>query len=118
MPIRPDQRARYPRDWVKISRQIRFERAEARCECCGECGSPRHASWIAVMTLIGITRCPAIHMQPSPFTAARVILTTAHLDHTPENNDPANLRAMCQTCHLAYDSDHHAATRSARKATP
>lgn len=49
-----------------------------------------------------------------------IVLTIAHLDHTPENCDPANLRAMCQRCHLAYDAEPHrtnaAATRRARKA--
>jgi hypothetical protein len=34
------------------------------------------------------------------------------LDHQPENCHPDNLRAMCQRCHLAYDSDHHALTRA------
>jgi 5-methylcytosine-specific restriction endonuclease McrA len=41
---------------------------------------------------------------------ARIVLTIAHLDHTPENCDPANLRALCQRCHLAYDADHHQRT--------
>lgn len=36
-------------------------------------------------------------------------------DHQPENCDPANLMAMCQACHLAYDRDHHADTRRARQ---
>jgi hypothetical protein len=40
-----------------------------------------------------------------------VFLTVAHLDHTPENCGLGNLRAMCQGCHLAYDTDHHAQTR-------
>ena len=40
-----------------------------------------------------------------------VVLTVAHLDHTPEHSDPDNLQAMCQFCHLNYDSDHHARTR-------
>jgi hypothetical protein len=43
-------------------------------------------------------------------TGSKVVLTTAHLDHTPENCDPANLRAMCQGCHLHYDREHHAET--------
>jgi len=33
-----------------------------------------------------------------------VILTVAHLDHIPEHCDDANLRAMCQRCHNAYDA--------------
>ena len=44
-----------------------------------------------------------------------VVLTTAHLDHTPENCDPANLRAMCQGCHLHYDRDHHRETAAATR---
>ena len=39
-----------------------------------------------------------------------MVLTTAHLDHTPENCAESNLRAMCQNCHLAYDADEHAST--------
>jgi len=42
-----------------------------------------------------------------------VILTIAHLDHTPENCDLDNLKALCQRCHLTYDAKHHA--KNARK---
>ena len=35
------------------------------------------------------------------------MLTVAHLDHAPEHNDPANLAALCQRCHLAHDRDQH-----------
>lgn len=45
-----------------------------------------------------------------------VVLTVAHLDHTPEHCDPDNLAAMCQGCHLHYDRDHHAHTRWAARA--
>ena len=52
----------------------------------------------------------------------RIILTIGHLDHTPENCDPANLRAWCQRHHLGYDAAHHAetarATRRAALRTP
>lgn len=53
------------------------------------------------------------------FKYTRVILTVAHLDHNIENNDPENLAALCQKCHLTYDAKHHAknskATREAKK---
>lgn len=49
---------------------------------------------------------------PRTGTGSKVVLTTAHLDHTPENCDPRNLRAMCQGCHLHYDAAHHAQTRA------
>ena len=109
-PIRASERRRYPPDWPAISKQIKFTRAGGRCECEGECGRGTHEG-----------RCPNRNGQPAYGTGSLVVLTTAHLDHTPENCDPANLRAMCQGCHLHYDHDHHretaAATRRAAAAT-
>jgi hypothetical protein len=52
-----------------------------------------------------------MHGQPAYGTGSIVILTAAHLDHTPENCSEENLRAMCQGCHLHYDTEHHAQTR-------
>ena len=99
MPIRPENKHRYPADWPGISLAIRT-RAGWRRECEGECGRGTHAG-----------RCPNQHGEPAYGSGSRVVLTTAHLDHTPENCAPDNLRAMCQACHLHYDRDHHAATR-------
>ena len=89
MPIRPENRARYPKNWKQISDHIRFVRAGGRCEFCRE----------------------AEHGRPHPVTGSRVVLTTAHLDHVPENCAGDNLAAMCQRCHLVYDAEHHARTR-------
>jgi hypothetical protein len=97
MPLRTEDRRRYPRDWPLISKEIRFGRAKGRCECAGECGTGHEG------------RCEARHGQLSPYTGSKVVLTTAHLDHEPRNCDPANLRAMCQRCHLRYDADLHKA---------
>jgi len=105
MPIRPENRERYPADWAAISEEIRFGRAGGRCECAGECGRGTHEG-----------RCPNVHGGKAYGTGSKVVLTTAHLDHTPENCDPANLKAMCQGCHLHYDKDHHAATASHTRA--
>lgn len=110
MPIRPEMRGRYPRNWPQISRRIRFDRAGGRCECDGRCGR-RHPG-----------RCAAVHGQPHPATGSKVVLTVAHLDDIPEHCDDDNLAAMCQACHLAYDTDLHAATaarsRAARLVAP
>ena len=113
MPIRPEMRALYPPDWAAISDWVRFDRAMGRCECHGMCGGKWHMLWFRKMPLT-TGRCPNYHLERSRFTGTRVILTTAHLDHTPANVDPANLRAMCQACHLAYDAGHHAETRAGR----
>jgi hypothetical protein len=98
MPIRPENKNRYPKNWTDISNYIRFERAGGQCECAGECGRGHQG------------RCPNRHGQPAYNTGSVVILTAAHLDHTPEKCGEDDLKAMCQGCHLAYDADHHAQT--------
>ncbi len=104
MPIRPENRHRYPPDWPKISLAIK-ERAGWRCECEGECGRGTHPG-----------RCPNRHGNSAYGTGSTVCLTTAHLDHIPEHCDPDNLRAMCQGCHLHHDAGHHAVTRAQTRA--
>jgi 5-methylcytosine-specific restriction endonuclease McrA len=85
MPIRPENKARYPKDWPQISQRIR-ERAGWRCE-----GSPAFPD------------CRAVNGEPHPATGSTVVLTVAHLDYTPENIADENLRAWCQRCHNTYD---------------
>lgn len=80
----PMDRSKYPPDWEEISLAIR-ERAGWRCEMCG-----------------------AVQGESHPITGSKVILTVAHLDHDTTHNDAANLRALCQRCHLRYDAAEHA----------
>ena len=119
MPIAPENRARYlggsptSKEWRQLSDYIRFDADEAngRCECRGECGHDHvFDHWSE-----GRQRCFARHNGEHPVTGSNVVLTVAHLDHDPANNERSNLRAMCQRCHLAYDHEHHAATRRRRK---
>lgn len=48
--------------------------------------------------------------QPAYGTGSKVVLTVAHLNHTPEDCADDNLKAMCQGCHLHYDLEHHLQT--------
>jgi hypothetical protein len=100
VPIRPENKERYPPNWAELSFGIKDSRAKWRCECEGECGRGTHEG-----------RCPNEHGKSAYGTGSKVVLTTAHLDHTPENCDAGNLRALCQGCHLHYDRGHHAASR-------
>lgn len=93
MPIRPENRGRYPKDWKAISLGVR-NRAGWRCE--GDA-------------------CVARQGARHPVTGSTVVLTVAHLDHQPENCDPANLKALCQRCHNAYDAPTRAAGLKARR---
>lgn len=112
MPISTETRRRYPTNWNEISDWVRFVRAGGRCECSGECGRPDGHLGPDV-------RCRNRHGQPRWGGARRqctVILSTAHLNHVPEDDDPDEMLALCEGCHLAYDRQHHAATRRARQA--
>ena len=94
MPIRPENAARYPRDWKLRSRFVRFVRARGRCEWCG-----------------------AAHGEPHPITGSRVVLTTAHVyDDRPEASSLLNLAALCQRCHNRHDMvARRAGTRERRR---
>jgi hypothetical protein len=117
VPISKENAVRYPIEWPEISFVIRWIRALGRCECTGECtGECSRDPINHPMHLDPVGRCAAANGMTNPLTGARIVLTVAHLDHTPENCHPANLRAMCQSCHLRYDRDHHAETRRATRA--
>jgi hypothetical protein len=122
MPIRPELRHFYSRpEWRELSRHIRKERAQDRCECIGQCGTYHFAQNAERQMPRGVEwRCSAFEGQPHPVTRSKVVLTVAHLDHTPGNDDPENLRAFCQRCHNSYDQRHRKQnahqTRRAKKA--
>jgi hypothetical protein len=87
MPIRPEMRGRYPKDWKLRSNFVRFVRARGRCEQCG-----------------------AENGKPHPITGSRVVLTTAHVhDDRPEASSLLNLAALCQLCHNRHDMKARAA---------
>lgn len=117
MPIRPENRARYPKDWPAISERIRFERAGNRCEFCGvqnyEIGGRTPDGQWHKARITGCDRKPpelgtqwwcdgpnGAHV----LRIVRIILTVAHLDHVPENCADDNLKALCQRCHNLYDA--------------
>jgi len=86
MPIKPENKSRYPKNWKEIRQRI-LKRANNRCEFCG------------------------IENYIIKENGSRVVLTIAHLDHTPENCTNDNLRALCQKCHNSYDRQHRNETR-------
>ena len=118
MPIRPENVGRYPRDWKQIVERVR-EHSGDRCE-----GSPafpdcrRPNGWLLNKTTGELTQDGWV-AETWAFAdgdrVTRVILTAAHLDHTPEHNAMENLRHWCQRCHLNHDREHHAQTRYATR---
>ena len=104
MPIKPEHRARYPANWGEIRASI-LERAQGSCEWCGVPNSVWRNRGTGAWTR-NPEQVDAWAIDGDRVT--KIVLTIAHLDHQPENNEPANLRALCQRCHLDWDRDHHA----------
>jgi 5-methylcytosine-specific restriction endonuclease McrA len=127
LPIRPENKNRYPKNWPEISHRIK-QRAGNRCE---ECGLPnydlggrdRHGTFHEAIPkgekLTGMEWprpgeywwCKGSSEQ---LRIIRIILTVAHLDHVPENCSDDNLRAWCQRCHNRYDAEMRRAGIKAR----
>jgi hypothetical protein len=118
MPIKPENRARYPKDWKRIRERI-LVRARDRCE---ECGVENHDLGYREEGTGEFVSVKGRHYMfiPPRVRTFTIVLTIAHLDHTPENCADENLKALCQRCHLRYDHEHHmqnaAATRRKDKA--
>lgn len=135
MPIKKENRARYPKDWKAIRAEV-LERAGNRCEweengarCVlmhGEYGlRDLDGTWWtseefangSVPEMIEFERGDKLKL------AHKVCLTIAHKNHQPEDNgEPGNrpnLAAWCEKHHLDYDRPHHMAnakkTRNAKK---
>jgi hypothetical protein len=103
MPIKPENKHLYPDNWKQISEDIRFNRAQNKCECCG---LPNHC-YVHSQTR-------SLCLKDEDY-AIRIVLTVAHLDHDPTNNEYSNLKAMCQKCYNNHDKEHRKANRKKSK---
>lgn len=138
MPIKPENKAKYPKDWPTISASIRM-RAGLRCEWAG-CQARQYSVGLWQLGASGIfTWLALVGAKPRTYGEARqaageydgiegdgpkpivIVLTVAHLNHDPADCRPENLKALCQRHHLSLDADHHRAnaqaTRRARAGT-
>jgi hypothetical protein len=91
---------------------------EASCEWCAAPNHRRIVRFAAVdfreVHYGGITKMVPTHdwyFAGGISNATLVVLTIAHLDRDKANNDPANLAALCQRCHLAHDMGQHVRNR-------
>jgi hypothetical protein len=94
---------KYPPNWFSEIRPAILLRAKNACEFCG------------VENYSPILKKEKLHGVVVGVKEARVILTIAHLNHDITNNEPWNLRALCQRCHLKHDQTHHQESRKRTK---
>lgn len=136
MPIRPENRARYPAKWKsEIVPRIRA-RSGNRCECTGQCGVQHPRGWWNAgrdSDICGIANGDVSYMVDGrwqvcfptdkgevferdgrEYTAVKIVLTVMHLNHTPEDCSDENLLHACQGCHNRYDAPMRRAGIQAR----
>jgi len=117
MPIRPELRPLYPPHWRELSARVRFERARGKCQGCGRPHLAQlrclpDARWFDESAASWrdrrgrSTRWPDL-VEATWLRTTRVVLAAAHLDSDPTNNRLANLRSLCQRCHMLHDRPHH-----------
>jgi len=112
----PIIRARYPDDWEAIALRIKHEANWCCQQCQRPCRQPsesladflkRVKQWRQQRDSSGVASPTP---RPAKFEEAprRYLLTVAHLDQQPSNQDPDNLKALCTVCHLQFDSKFRA----------
>ena len=111
MPIREEMKDLYPDDWPEIRAEIRA-RAGDKCE---GCGLANKAIGYRDSTGHFWVEDTESFIPDDVGKLITIVLTVAHVDHDPTNNDRDNLRLWCQKCHNGHDAQHRADGRRARK---
>ncbi len=96
MPIKKENKGRYPKNWKEIRKAI-LARANNRCEFCG-------------------VENHTYRLNEKTSKMAYIVLTIAHLNECIEDVRPENLRALCQKCHNSYDAEMRLRHRRETKA--
>lgn len=117
MPIK--DKSLYPKNWRELSTQVKAA-AGWKCEKCGAkheaigYRDERRAFQELPEGQVGDELAAGARSQG--FKLIKIVLTTAHLDQNPGNNEPENLKALCQWCHLAHDRPYNIAKAIKTKA--
>lgn len=141
MPIKPENKHLYPENWKEIAASI-LTRAKNKCE---NCGIPNHAVGYRdesgrfvrcggnlIVDDYGFGIDPNTGKMLDYKKAKEwadfetlndemgnkyivIVLTVSHQDHNPRNNNPDNLKALCQQCHNRHDIEHRKCTRKGQK---
>lgn len=125
MPIRPENKDRYPANWKSEIRPRILERAGNRCETCGirnyqwvirdqsgkiiwEGAEPAKADQLTTEEVLHLTTSGARMKYRVGFGydyySVRIVLTIAHISEVVEDCSDGNLIAECQLCHNRRDA--------------
>ena len=101
----PMDKKRYPTHWNEIALQVKTE-ANWKCEQCGrECRRVGESLTDFIDRVVPKVHCAYSSDLLDEICAkpTRFVLTTAHLNHVPEDVTRSNLKALCSVCHCLMD---------------
>ena len=100
----------YPENWTDEIRPTILKRDNYKCTSCGV----KHRQYVA-------TKKPDKYMFIDPdevtdflnngWKVVRTFLQVAHIDQTPSNCDPDNLKTLCPRCHFVFDKRYNLVKR-------
>lgn len=110
MPIKPENREKYPKDWQQIRERILLRSGDT----CEQCGVANYAvgarglsgAWYNVDEIESMSCMDAEQIFGEYPKLIVVVLTIAHLCHDERCADESHLKAWCQKCHNSYDVPH------------
>jgi hypothetical protein len=131
---------KYPENWKSEIRPMIMKRSKGKCEACGirnysvgyrdesgrfvgTCGNIIHdlaGEGLSYPSLKPISYKEAkeiadMNNEYDDDHYIVIVLTIAHLDHDVNNNNPSNLRALCQRCHNRHDINFRKANRKSNQ---
>lgn len=116
----PIDYSKYHPEWKTRIRPEILKRAGNKCEFCGlenySIGIRHKDGFFVAIEKSHQGDVDAEDFIELGYRVIKIVLTIAHLDHDINNNDPDNLRALCQKCHLTLDKDLHKANRARTRA--
>ncbi len=107
----PFKKENYPSNWEQISSEVKAK-AGYKCQ---KCGAPDKVTGIRTPTgsflawtyqILTIPEAKALGKKEG-LPLFKVVLAAAHLDQDTTNNEPENLAALCQYCHLNTDRPYN-----------
>lgn len=104
----------YDENWKDVIRPEALKRAQYKCQNCGVSQRSQfyrekgqrviiEDSFILSWAITNKKKISTVH------------LAISHTDHNTSNNNPDNLKALCQECHLRHDKEFHKATRIGKR---
>jgi hypothetical protein len=103
----PSDKILYADNWNQIAQEQK-EAAGWICQNCGRACRKTGESWENFQRRLNWT--PAEDDKPGQY-----VLTVAHLDQKPHNNELSNLKALCTVCHLRHDTPYRQLNRYAKR---